>query len=100
VNHSYTFYQVAQEYRPQQKAKPKAWSLMGGDTESVPSPVSASTPASYQSLGFGANMQASNAGSNGKLRQAADGRWILPMSRSTIINLDPQGKSDRSETAL
>lgn len=92
------FYQVTDKYRAclsKPKVKP-SWSLLG-ESGTLPSP--ASTIGSLSQYPSMQHMSAVSAGSV-QLKRDVDGRFILPMSNCTIINLDPLQKSDRSETAL
>lgn len=71
---------------------------LGDSTEAMPSPsaVSQSQSVSYldQSNEGGGNAAGSN------VRYTSDGKILIPMSYSILINLDPHRKSDRRETAF
>jgi hypothetical protein len=93
----YTFYQVALEYKTQTKAitASSSFKWLGDDSEAAPSPSAVqSQSTSYMDQ----SMEGPSA--SPAIRYTPDGRLMIPMSHSILINLDPHKKSDRRETAF
>ena len=84
---SYSFYTLSRNYSKLFKKTANARQSLGQDLERDVSPAR-----------VGASPEASNDGTT--LRHTTIGKIVVPMSQSIIINLDPQHKSDRAETAF
>jgi hypothetical protein len=95
---SYTFYQVAPEYKSGGKApQPTSGFKWLAEDSEVPGTPSVNT----QSLSFvDSSLEGSAQSGRPAVRYTEDGRIIIPMSHSILINLDPHRKSDRRETAF
>lgn len=90
---------MAAEYKTGPKAitASSSFKWLGDDSEAAPSPSLTQS----QSLTYlDQSVEGASASVPPAVRYTADGRLIIPMSHSILINLDPQKKSDRRETAF
>lgn len=87
--HSYSFYVLAPEYARKRKAPQTTWLTQASE------PTNGATKDNN-----GGSAGGSVGSNNGLVKVDSEGRIIVSMSHSIIINLDPSKKSDRAETAF
>lgn len=72
--------------------------MLGDDSEAMPSPSFNTQSQSVSYVDY--SVESSSHSFAPTVRYTKDGRIIIPMSHSILINLDPHRKSDRRETAF
>ena len=95
---NYTFYQLAERYQP--KSGKTIRQQTGNSAFMTGSLALTRAPASSLAITAPPAATASTSDPSEGVQVDSEGRTVIPMSHSIIINVDPQTKSDRNETAF